>query len=152
MTIDHPAAPGSRTPPGTPGSAGMSGGAGLAVFGGIMLLCLGTAQLVEGITALARDQAYMVTGDGMLFELDATAWGWGHLICGLISIAAGVGVLRGLIWARIIAVLFTAAAALVSFLLLANSPFWFSIMICGQLLVIYGLCAHGGELRRHRHA
>jgi len=147
MTIDHPAAPARRDPPGT---AEMPSWTGLVVFGGIMLLFLGTAQFVEGVSALLQDRAYMVTADGALIEMDATTWGWTHLIIGLISLAAGAGVLRGLLWARLLGALFTAAAAVFHFLLLANAPFWFSILICGELLVIYALIAHGGDHRKHR--
>jgi hypothetical protein len=125
--------------------------AGLVVFAGIMLVALGISQLMEGITALVHGEAYLVTADNMLLEPDPQTWGWTHLALGLISCAAGAGVLMGQWWARAIGVLFTAAGALLHFFFLATAPFWCTILICLEVLVIFALCAHGGDVRaRHR--
>jgi hypothetical protein len=126
------------------------GMAGVVRFAGVMLLTLGAFQTMEGLSTLLHEQAYLVSPDGMLIELDPIVWGWSHLILGLLAAADGWGVLRGLMWARVAGVLITAFAALAHFTLLAAAPLWCSILICVELVVIYALCAHGSEVRRPR--
>jgi hypothetical protein len=123
---------------------------GTVRFAGVMLLTLGAFQAMEGLTTLLQERAYLVAPDGMLIELDPAVWGWSHLVLGLVCAAAGWGVLRGLMWARVAGVLLTAFAALVHFTLLAAAPLWCSILICVEVVVIYALCAHGAEVRRPR--
>lgn len=113
---------------------------GVVNFAGVMLLALGAFQFMEGLTTLLRDSAYLVTADGALIELDPAAWGWGHLILGLVSAAAGAGILRGQTWARVVGVLLTAVAALAHFLLLATAPLWCTVLICVEIVVIFALC------------
>ncbi|GIE30685.1 hypothetical protein Ait01nite_037300 [Actinoplanes italicus] len=124
--------------------------AGTVRFAGVMLLTLGAFQAMEGLRTLLQERAYLVTPDGMLIALDWTVWGWGHLVLGLICAATGWGVLRGLMWARVAGVLFTAFAALAHFALLAAAPLWCSILICVEVVIIYALCAHGSEVRHPR--
>jgi hypothetical protein len=114
--------------------------AGVVRFAGIMLLTLGAFQFTEGLTTLLRDGAYLVAADGTLIELDPAVWGWVHLTLGLISAAAGAGILRGQVWARVVGVLLTTVAALAHFLLLATSPLWCTVLICVEIVVIFALC------------
>ncbi|MCY1136859.1 hypothetical protein OWR29_02535 [Actinoplanes sp. Pm04-4] len=120
---------------------------GVVVFGGIMLLTLGAFQVVEGIVALYREQVFIVTAD-QLFELDHTVWGWTHLILGVLALAAGAGVLAGLLWARILGALIAALGAFVHLLFIPAVPIWGAILITMDILILYALCAHGGDVRR----
>jgi hypothetical protein len=113
---------------------------GVVTFAGVMLLTLGAFQFMEGLTTLLRDSAYLITADNSLITLDPAAWGWSHLALGLISAAAGAGILRGRQWARAVGVLFTAAAALAHFLLLATAPLWCTVLIGTEIVVIFALC------------
>ncbi|GAA0420138.1 membrane protein [Actinoplanes capillaceus] len=152
MTLDHRGDPVRREAPTRESPAPEADTwIGLVVFGGVMLLSLGVFQIMEGFTALVHGEAYLVNAEGMLIEPNPVMWGWMHLFFGLISGAAGVGVLLGQMWARVVGVVFTAVGAIVHFLFLAAAPFWSGILICMQVLVIYALCAHGGEVRRGRH-
>ncbi|MBO3739227.1 DUF7144 family membrane protein [Actinoplanes flavus] len=153
MTIDHRGDPVRRVAPTRESPAPEADTwIGLLVFGGVMLLALGVFQLMEGFTALLHGEAYLVTAEGMLIEPNPQAWGWTHLLLGLVSGAAGVGILFGQTWARVVGVLFTAAGALVHFLFLATAPVWCTILIALEVLVIYALCAHGGDIRRGHHS
>jgi hypothetical protein len=128
-----------------------SGWVGMVVFAGVMLLTLGAFQVTEGLVALYDEKFYLVTSDGLLLQMDYQVWGWVHLILGLFAVAAGIGVLLGWLWARIIGVLIAFLGTLLHFMFLAASPVWCSILIAMDILVIYALCAHGGEIRRRRH-
>ncbi|MEV0902584.1 hypothetical protein [Actinoplanes sp. NPDC049802] len=152
MTIDHRGDPAPRqTPPRESPAPEADTWVGLVVFAGIMLLALGVFQLMEGVTALLHGEAYLMTAEGMLIEPNPQTWGWTHLFLGLLSGAAGVGIMLGQTWARAVGVVFTAAGALIHFLFLAVAPFWCSILISLEVVVIYALIAHGGDIRRRRH-
>ncbi|MBB2941293.1 hypothetical protein FB565_000997 [Actinoplanes lutulentus] len=127
-----------------------TGWIGLVVFAGIMMLILGTFQVAEGVTALYREEVYLVTADGHLLDLDYTVWGWVHLVFGLITLASGAGILLGQTWARVTGIIIAGIGALLHFSFLAAAPVWCSILICMDILVIYALAAHGRDVRRKR--
>ncbi|MFI1996373.1 hypothetical protein [Actinoplanes sp. NPDC020271] len=124
-----------------------TGWAGVLVFAGIMLLSLGVFQATEGAVALLHEQAYVVTSEGLLVELDYAVWGWVHLILGLLALAAGTGVFLGWLWARIIGILIAFAGALLHFVFLAASPVWCTILLGMDVLIIFALAAHGRDVR-----
>jgi hypothetical protein len=47
------------------------------------MVLIGAFQFVEGLTAIIDDEFYVVTAN-YSFDLDTTAWGWIHLILGLL--------------------------------------------------------------------
>jgi hypothetical protein len=124
-----------------------TGWVGFVVFGGIMLLMLGGFQVIEGFVAILKDDYYYVTRNGLLLNLDYTTWGWTHLLIGLIAVAAGVGVLAGQMWARVIGIIIAVISALANIAFLSAYPIWSTIIIATDILVIYALVVHGREVR-----
>jgi hypothetical protein len=88
-----------------------------------------------------------VWGNGKAVLLDITAWGWIHLIIGVVVVLAGFGVLSGNILARIIGVAVAVISLIASFLALPLYPVWSIIVIAIDLLVIWALTAHGSEMK-----
>jgi hypothetical protein len=121
--------------------------AGFAVFGGIMLLMLGGFQMIEGFVAIVKDEYYLVTRNGLLLNVDYTTWGWTHLLIGLIAVAAGLGILLGQMWARIVGIIIAVISALANIAFLSAYPIWSTIIIATDVLVIYALAVHGRELK-----
>ena len=62
-------------------------------------------------------------------------------------IAAGVAVFTGQVWARTVGVLLATLSAVVNIGFLAAYPIWSTILITIDILVIWALTVHGGELR-----
>ncbi|SNY53058.1 hypothetical protein SAMN05421748_113169 [Paractinoplanes atraurantiacus] len=124
-----------------------TGWIGIIVFGGIMLMVAGAFQVIEGLTALFRDEVLLVTSEDLLIDLSYTAWGWIHLIFGLLAIAAGAGVFAGWLWARIAGVAVVFVATLVHAMFLPAAPVWCTILIVMDIAIIYALCAHGRDVR-----
>jgi hypothetical protein len=120
---------------------------GFVVFGGVLMLMVGGFQVMQGFVAILRDEYYHVTRNGLLITMDYTAWGWTHLIIGLIAVAAGIGVLAGQMWARITGVLIAAISALANLAFLSAYPIWSTIIIATDVLVIYALVVHGREVK-----
>jgi hypothetical protein len=130
-----------------PRGQAQSGWVGVVVFAGVMLLMLGSFQAIEGFVALFRDDFFVTTSSGLLITMDYTAWGWTHLIIGLIALAAGAGILYGQMWARVVGIVIAVVSALANIAFLPAYPIWSTILIATDVLVIYALTAHGREVR-----
>jgi hypothetical protein len=116
------------------GSQARTGWVGWLLFAGIMLILVGAFQLIDGLIALFNDELYFVRPNGLVINVDYTAWGWTHLLLGILLIAAGYAVFSGKVWGAFI----------------PAYPVWSLLIITVDVLVIYALIAHGGELRENR--
>jgi hypothetical protein len=72
-----------------------TGWVGWVFFAGVMVMILGTFQAIEGLVALFNDEYYVVGSNGLVVSLDYTAWGWVHLIVGVLAVVIGFGVIAG---------------------------------------------------------
>jgi hypothetical protein len=121
--------------------------AGFVVFSGVMLALLGGFEAIEGLVAILKDNYYLVTRNGLVLNLDYTTWGWIHLVIGIVAVVAGLGIFTGRMWARVLGVVIAVLSALSNVAFLPAYPVWCTIVIALDVLVIYALCVHGGELR-----
>ena len=121
--------------------------AGWVVFAGVLMVLVGAYQAIVGLVALFDDGYYVVRPEGLVVNVDYTAWGWVHLLLGLLAFFAGFGVLSGQTWARAVGIIIAGVAAVVNFAFIAAFPVWATILITMDILVIYALAAHGRELR-----
>jgi hypothetical protein len=124
-----------------------TGWSGWAVFAGIMLVLLGCFQAIEGLVAVFDDGWYRVTSGGLLVHVDYTAWGWTHLLLGLLILVSGLGVLSGNVAARAVGVVLAGLSALLNLAFIEAYPIWSVTVIAVDVVVIYALTVHGGELR-----
>jgi hypothetical protein len=130
------------------GYTGQTGWVGWIVFGGSMMLLLGSFHAMQGLVALVNDEYFVVGDSGLVVSLDYTAWGWAHLLLGLVVAGAGVGLLAGQTWARIVGVLVAMASAVVNMAFLAAFPIWSALMILLNVLIIWAITVHGRELKQ----
>jgi hypothetical protein len=122
--------------------------AGWVVFGGVMLIMLGTFQIIEGLVALFDDGFYLVAPSGLLVDVDYNTWGWVHTAIGVIGVLAGLGLLAGNMAARIVGVAVAFLSALVNLAFLSAYPVWSTIMITVDVIVIYAIIVHGREVKK----
>jgi hypothetical protein len=133
-------------------SAGRAGKAtsgwavGFIMFAAIMMIMVGVFQALQGIIAIFENEFYVATRN-YTFQFDATTWGWIHLLLGLLVAFAGYGLLSGKTWARLLAITLAALSATANFLFIPYYPFWSLLLITLDILVIWAITAHGGELR-----
>jgi hypothetical protein len=118
---------------------------GLIAFAGIMLVMIGMFQAINGLVAIFNDTFFLPVGDYWL-EFDITAWGWIHLILGILTVVAGYGLLAGQSWARIYAIVIAVVVAVENFAFVPYYPFWSILMIALCVLVIWALATHGRDL------
>lgn len=72
--------------------ARQTGWRGVIVFAGTMMILLGSFHVMAGLVALFQEDYYLVSRSGLVVDLDFTAWGWAHLILGLVVALGGVAV------------------------------------------------------------
>jgi hypothetical protein len=120
--------------------------AGWVFFGGIMMIMLGAFQIIEGIVALFNRSYYLVSSTGLVVSVDYAAWGWAHLLIGILVLVAGFGVLSGRTWARVVGIVLAGVSAVVNLAFIAAYPLWATIIITVDVIVIYALAVHGREL------
>ncbi|MFE5753578.1 hypothetical protein ACFQ7I_07705 [Streptomyces massasporeus] len=133
-----PPTPGDRTPDGS--GAGDSGdwAAGGLILGGVLMVVYGLFAVLQGIAAIAGDEVYTSFGQ-YSFEFDLTAWGWIHVIVGVLVVVAGLGLFTGADWARVASAVVVGLALIANFLWLPYQPFWSIIMIVTGLFVLWSV-------------
>jgi hypothetical protein len=119
---------------------------GFILFAAIMMIMVGVFQAIQGLVGIFENEFYVPTRN-YIFELDATRWGWTHLILGLLVAFAGWGLFSGRTWARTVAIILAVLSAISNFLFIPYYPFWSLLIITLDVFVIWAVAAHGGELR-----
>ena len=120
---------------------------GWVVFAAVMMTLVGTFQAIQGLVALFDDGYYVVGPEGLVVSVDYTAWGAVHLLVGLVILGAGFGVLAGNVLARTVGVILAVLSAVLNLAFIAAYPLWSTIVIAIDVIIIYALTAHGGEVR-----
>lgn len=136
----HEMAPEQRTASGT-----ATGWVGWIYFAAIMMLVVGMIHMLQGLVALFKDEYYVVGEGGLVLEVDWTAWGWVHLLGGLVLILAGAGLFAGQMWARVVGVILAVVSIAINFAFFAAYPWWSAMIIAIDVLVIWALVVHGQE-------
>jgi uncharacterized membrane protein len=67
-------------------------------FAATMLVMIGAFQVIAGLVAIFDDEFFVVARN-YTFSLDTTAWGWIHLILGVLLIVVGYGLFTRATWA-----------------------------------------------------
>ncbi len=125
-----------------------SGGAvAMTTFASVMLMIAGAFQFFAGLAAIFNDDKMLVTKDYVI-SLDTSAWGWIHLLIGLILFLAGVSLLKGAIWARTVAVIVASVSAITAFIWLPAQPFWGLLIIVLDIFIIWAVTAHGRDIAK----
>lgn len=126
------------------GGASSGWASGGTVFAGVLMLMQGIFGILNGIAAIAEDDVYARVGE-YVFEFNLTAWGWIHLLLGILIAVAGWGVLKGADWARGVGVGIAVAVAVAQFMWLPYQPIWAIVSIALAVFVIWALCNDHGR-------
>lgn len=124
----------------------VTGWTGWVFFAGFMMIIMGALQMISGLTALLNNE-WLLVGPQRLLLLNFTAWGWMHLLLGLLVLIAGFYVMHGAVWARFVGVVLASLSLIANLAYVNTYPIWSIVIIVIDILVIYSLTVHGGELR-----
>jgi low temperature requirement protein LtrA len=122
--------------------------AGFTTQAGILLLLSGFWRFFAGLAGIIKHHFYAITPD-YAFKINVTTWGWIHLVLGIIVFAAGVGLLAGQTWARVVGVVLAVISAVENFLFLPYYPFWAILVIAVDLMIIWALLVYGRVIGSH---
>ena len=111
-------------------------------FAGTMLILIGMFQAIDGLVAIFNDDFFLVT-QNYTFNLDTTAWGWIHLLLGIVMVLAGWSIFAGKTWAAVVALTLAMLSAVANFFFIPYYPFWSIIMIALDCWVIWALTRPG---------
>ena len=128
-----------RTPTGPPVSGWAVGG---IAFAATVLTIIGVFQIIAGLVAVFNDDFYVVT-QNYTFDLDTSAWGWIHLLLGVLLVATGWGLFSGATWAGVTAIVLASLSAIANFFFIPYYPFWSIILIALDIWVIWAITRPG---------
>ena len=120
---------------------------GWVVFAAVIVIVMGMFEAIEGLVAIFKDQYYLVPSTGLVVSVDYTVWGWVHLLLGLAAVAAGIALLQGRTWGRILVIGLAGLSAIVNLGFLSAYPVWSTIVIAFDVIVIFALTVHWKDVR-----
>jgi hypothetical protein len=107
-------------------------------FAATIMVLVGIFQAIAGPAAIFDDDFYVVTRN-YAFDLDVTAYGWLHLIVGILVGWAGYSLFSRKAWAGIVAIALAVVSAVTNFFFIPYYPFWSILMIALAVWVIWAL-------------
>jgi hypothetical protein len=115
---------------------------GGVTFAGVLMIIVGFFQGITGLTAIFNDDFFVIT-ENYTFDLDVTAWGWIHLLLGILIVLTGFALLRGAAWAALVTVVLAALSAISNFFFIPYYPFWSIVLIGLAVWVIWAVTRPG---------
>lgn len=115
---------------------GVAGGATFAAA--ILLFVAGLLGLFQGISAVVNDDL-IVVGPQYIYQFDTTAWGWIHIVVGVLAMIIAIGMFTGAVWARVAAIVIASLSIIANFLWLPYYPWWSILLIALDLVVIWAV-------------
>ena len=113
---------------------------GINGFAAIMLMAVGCFQVLQGIAAIANDELFVV-GQEYVFGFDVTAWGWLHLVLGVLGVGIGIAILTRMTVGLLAGIALAFVNMVAEFAFLPHYPFWAFLLIGFNVLVIWALCS-----------
>jgi hypothetical protein len=121
-------------------------GAGRVVFAAIMLLIVGTLNIIYGIGAL--DDANIFTDDRRFVLDNLNTLGWVLIILGVIQLTGGFSLFAGNVYGRVIGIVGGSLGAIGALLSIGGAFPWWSLAIFFLCVwIVFGIIEYGGEER-----
>ena len=118
-------------------------GYGWVVFASVIIMIAATLNFIYGIAALANSDFYLSNTHFVISNL--SRWGWVLLAIGIVQYCAALGILVQAVWARWAGVVIAGISAVIQLVFLPAAPFLALSVFALDILVIYGLLAHGAR-------
>jgi hypothetical protein len=112
------------------------------VFAATVLTISGAFQVISGLVAIIDDDFYVVARN-YTFDIDTSAWGWMHLLLGILLMITGFGLFSRSTWAGVTAIMLASLSAVLQFFFIPYYPFWSILVIALNIWVIWALTRPG---------
>jgi hypothetical protein len=121
-------------------------GAGRVVFAAILLLIVGTLNIVYGIGAL--DDANFLANDTRYILTNLNTLGWVLIILGVIQLTGGFSLMAGNAYGRVIAIVGGTLGAIGALLSIGQGNPWWSLAVFALCVyVVHGIIVFGEDER-----
>jgi hypothetical protein len=121
-------------------------GYGWVMFAGTMLAILATLNFIDGVAAVSNSTFFTANAKYVLSDLNT--WGWVLIVMSVIQGGLAVGIWAQVKSLRWFGVAIVAANAIAQMAFMPAYPFWSLALFTLDILVIYGLVAHGARPAR----
>jgi len=121
-------------------------GAGRAVFAAILLMIVGTVNIIYGIGAL--DDARIFVNDTRFIFTNLNTMGWVLIILGVVQLTAGFSLVAGNTYGRVIGIIAGSLGALGALFSIGGSNPWWSLAVFALCVwIVYGIVVFGEDER-----
>jgi hypothetical protein len=119
-------------------------GAGRVVFAAIMLLIVGTLNIIYGIGALA--EAHIYVNDTRYVLTNLNVLGWVLIILGVIQLTGGLSLMVGNAYGRVVGIIAGSLGAIGALLSIGGAYPWWSLGIFFLCCwIVYGIVVFGPD-------
>jgi hypothetical protein len=124
-------------------------GTGRAMFAAVLLLIVGTINIVYGIGAL--DDAHIFVNDKRFILDDLNTLGWVLIVLGVIQLTGGFSLAAGNTYGRVIGIVGASLGAIGALFSIGGSDPWWSLAVFALCVyVLQGLIVFGEDERASR--
>jgi hypothetical protein len=115
---------------------------GGVIFAAAIMVLVGLFQFGAGLVAIHNDE-FFVVAPNYTYDIDLTAWGWVHLVIGVIVFLGGIGLFSRRPWAGMLAIFLALLRAFANFFFIPYYPFWALVIIALDVWVIWSISRPG---------
>jgi hypothetical protein len=115
---------------------------GGAILAAVLMIFSGLVGFFEGIVGLVHGSFYTAHVN-YVFTVGPWGRGLAQLILGAVVFAAGVCLLLGMMWARVVGIILAVLYGITSFIFLPWYPIWSIILIALNVFIIWALATLG---------
>jgi hypothetical protein len=124
-------------------------GAGRVVFAAILLVIVGTLNVIYGFGAL--DDANVFVNDTRLVFDNLNTLGWVLIILGVIQLTGGFSLMAGNTYGRVIGIIGASLGALNALISVGGAHPWWSLAVFALcVFVLHGIIVYGEDERAAR--
>ena len=121
-------------------------GGGRAAFAAIVLVIIGTLNIIYGIGAL--DDANIFVNDTRFVLSNLSTLGWVLIILGLIQLTAGFSLMAGNTYGRVLGIIGGSLGAIGALLSIGGAFPWWSLAVFALCVyVVHGIVVYGEDER-----
>ncbi|MDA0183432.1 hypothetical protein OJ997_24195 [Solirubrobacter phytolaccae] len=116
---------------------------GWVMFSASMIGLLAVMNFIYGIAAVSESTFFVGQAEFVLGGLNS--WGWVLICVSVLQLLTSFGIAANVGVARWVGVAIVSVNAVIQLLVLPAYPFWAGMLFTLDILVIYGLIAHGAR-------
>jgi hypothetical protein len=116
----------------------------LTMFAGVLLIISAGFEVLQGAAAVS-DPDFFASGSEYLYKLNVTAWGWIHIILGVLSAIVAIGIFMEKSWAWFCGVVIVGLTMLSNFAAIPHYPVWSLTIIAIDVAIIWALTMQLGR-------